>query len=110
MPKMTPEQRAELERQLQEDDAADDDDDFEIEIWNGDGDGARLPFRKGKTYLSRFGIDVGEPPAGNGGDNPPGDNGDGTNPPATTGRASRYFGRREAPGKTSTGDLNGQFP
>lgn len=92
MPKMSPEQRAALEQQLAEDDQAEDESDFEIEIWNGDGDGARLPFSKGKAYLARFGIEI-EPPSAGGTDpsngasaSPQGDNSSRT--------SQRYFGRR----------------
>lgn len=37
----------------------DSDDDFEIEIFTPEGHGARVPYRKGRTYLQQhFGIDV----------------------------------------------------
>lgn len=61
MPKLTAEQRAELERQLQEDDETDDED-YEVEIWNDKGAGGRLPYRKAKKHFQdHFGIDL-DPP------------------------------------------------
>lgn len=38
--------------------AESEDDDFDIEIWDENGAGAKVPYRKGKTWLQRFGIDV----------------------------------------------------
>lgn len=40
-----------------------DDDDFDIEIWDESGAGAKVPYRKGRTWLNRFGIDMPETPA-----------------------------------------------
>jgi len=60
MARLTPEQRAELERQLKEDDEAEDD--FEIEIGNASGEYARVPYRKGKGFLARFGLDADDLP------------------------------------------------
>lgn len=60
--------------------AGDEDDDFEIEIFS-DGKGARLPFSKGKSWLeANLGLDFGPaaPPAGDGGTDPNGQNGNGT--------------------------------
>lgn len=58
MPKLTPEQRAELQRQLDDDDAADDD--FEVEITDGDRR-ARVPYSKARKWLGdTFGIDLAE--------------------------------------------------
>lgn len=89
------ERRAELEAQMAElDNEPDDDEEFEIEIYGPEGHGARLPYRKGKTYLQQhFGIDAdslpkpgdgkpaGKTPAKsskrNTGENPEGDEGDG---------------------------------
>lgn len=52
-----------------------DEDDFDIEIFTPEGHGARLPYRKGRTYLAQhFGIDVGDIPPGagaSGGQQPP---------------------------------------
>jgi hypothetical protein len=56
MPKLSPEQRAELERQLAEDDASEDD--FEVEIRDGDKS-TRVPYSKAKKWLGEtFGIDL----------------------------------------------------
>ena len=56
MPRLTPEQRAELERQLADDDAAADD--FEIEIRDGDK-ATRIPYSRGRSWLQEhFGIDL----------------------------------------------------
>lgn len=58
--KLTPEQREQMLAALAEDDASADD--FEVEIWNERGQGARVPFSKGKSWLAEaFGIDL-EPP------------------------------------------------
>lgn len=57
MARLTPEQRAELQRQLDDDAAAEND--FEVEIWNEHGQGARVPYSKGRDWLSKaFGIDL----------------------------------------------------
>lgn len=57
MARLTPEQRAALEKQLADDDAAEND--FEVEIWNERGQGARVPFSKGRQWLAdAFGIDL----------------------------------------------------
>lgn len=98
-----------------------DEDDFEIEIFTPEGHGARLPYRKGRAYLSQhFGIDVGDLP--NAGGNPqqqgntqgqqgkrggnsangnpgnaPGNEGEMENPDLNAGQgrpSQRYFGRR----------------
>jgi hypothetical protein len=42
----------------------DDDSDFEIEIYNPAGNGARVPYSKGRSWLQReFGIDLDPDPA-----------------------------------------------
>lgn len=66
--------------------APDDDDDFEIEVYDTTaGKGARIPYRKGSSWLhSTFGI--GEPPAA--GEAPPA----GDTPPAGEEKQA-YFGR-----------------
>lgn len=53
----------------------DSDDDYEIELFTPEGHGARVPYRKGRSYLqTHFGIDLDPDPAeganddGNGGD------------------------------------------
>jgi len=48
--------------ELQQRENEPDEDDFDIEIWDSEGAGARVPYRKGKTWLQRFGIDVPEAP------------------------------------------------
>ena len=56
MAKLTPEERAELQRQLDDDAALDDD--FEIEIRDGDK-ATRVPYSKGRPWLQQhFGIDL----------------------------------------------------
>ena len=56
MPKLTPEQRADLERQLAEDDSAEDE--FEVEI-EDNGKRARVPYGKARKWLQdTFGIDL----------------------------------------------------
>ena len=60
MARLTAEQRAELEKQLREDDEAVDD--FEIEIGSGDSY-ARLPYSRGRKFLQeKFGVDLPEKP------------------------------------------------
>jgi hypothetical protein len=57
MPKLTKEERAELEAKLAADDQ-DEEDDFEIEIRDGDK-AARLPYSRGRAYVQKhFGIDL----------------------------------------------------
>lgn len=58
MAKLSPEQRAELQRQLDDDAAADDD--FEVEITDGERR-ARVPYSKARKWLGdTFGIDIAE--------------------------------------------------
>ena len=56
MARLTPEERAELEQKLKDDDAAADD--YEVEIGSGDSY-ARVPYGKAKKFLQdKFGIDL----------------------------------------------------
>lgn len=65
MGKLTPEQQAQLDELNALAEAPDDDDEeYEIEIYSSDGSGARLPYKKGKSWLAKtFGIDIGDAPA-----------------------------------------------
>ena len=57
MGKLSKEERAELERRLADDDATEEDD-FEVEI-GSEGNYARVPYRKGRSWLQKtFGIDL----------------------------------------------------
>jgi hypothetical protein len=89
MGKLTPDQaRALADLQALAD--APDDEDFDIEIWEGDK-GARVPYSKGKGFLAKLGIDVGDPPAA---DDDGGQDGKaGKDAPPDDGKAVR-FGRR----------------
>lgn len=58
---LSPEEQAQLDALTTKANAADNDDDFDVEIWDKDGNGARVPYRKGKTWLQKFGIDLPEP-------------------------------------------------
>lgn len=60
MGKLTPEQQAQLDELQKLSEAPDDEDeDYEIEIYAPDGSGARVPYRKGKSWLAKtFGIDA----------------------------------------------------
>lgn len=49
-----------------------DEDEYDIEIWDETGAGAKVPYRKAKTWLQRFGIDMPEPPP-EGTENPEGE-------------------------------------
>jgi hypothetical protein len=70
--------------------SAPDDDDYEIEICNGDRR-ARVPYRKGRSYLQEhFGIDL-DPPAADADDTETGDGKD-PNPPDTR-VSGKYFGK-----------------
>ncbi len=60
---LTPEQQAQLEELNRLANEPEDDEDFEIEIYSSDGSGARLPYRKGKSWVQKtFGIDLGDLP------------------------------------------------
>lgn len=62
MAKLTPEQQKTLDELTALAESPDDDNDFEIEIRNGDR-AARVPYRKGRSYLQEhFGIDLDPPP------------------------------------------------
>jgi hypothetical protein len=58
---LTPEEQAQLDALTAKANATDNDDDFDVEIWDKEGNGARVPYRKGKTWLQKFGIDLPEP-------------------------------------------------
>lgn len=95
---LSKEERAQLEA-LQAKEAEADDDDFDVEIWDETGAGAKVPYRKGRTWLQRFGIDLDPAPEGD-------DKGDGKPAPksgATSdkgesrpGPAKKYFGSNKA--------------
>lgn len=57
---LSPEEQAQLDA-LTAKATATEDDDFDVEIWDGEGNGARVPYRKGKSWLQKFGIDLPEP-------------------------------------------------
>lgn len=75
----------------------------EVEIWDKEGNGARVPRSAAKSFLQKFGIDLDETP-------PESDDGDGDskagkskNPkptgkstPANSNIGARYFGKRPA--------------
>jgi hypothetical protein len=100
MPKMTPEQRAELEAQLAADDAADDDETYEVDWWeetpDGKRRGGRMPWAQGKKVFGSWLPDLfgDKPPAaaapGKTPSNPGAKPEEGDPPPAGTVR----FGRR----------------
>jgi hypothetical protein len=88
MGKLTEEQQRQLDELTALQNAQDDDSEFEIEIWNEKGQGARIPYGKGRSWLqSNFGIDMDPPPAEpdpNAATDPEGGQ--------RTGAAGRYFG------------------
>lgn len=90
MGKLTPEQAKQL-ADLQAQADAPDDEDFDVEIWEGDK-GARVPYSKGRGWLSKtFGFELGDPPAA---DEPgAGDAPAGKDAPPDDGSVRR-FGRR----------------
>lgn len=90
MGKLTPEQAQQL-KDLQAQADAPDEDDYDVEIWDGDK-GARVPYSKGRGWLSKtFGIDLGDPPAADDPGKPDAKAGK-DDPPADDG--VRRFGRR----------------
>ncbi len=62
---LTDEERAQLEALTARANEPDNDDDFEIEIGDGEGNWAKVPYHKGKAWLRRFGIDLPETPESN---------------------------------------------
>ena len=61
---LTPEQQEQLDELNRLSQEPDDDEEYEIEIYSSDGSGARLPYKKGKSWLQKtFGIDMGDAPA-----------------------------------------------
>lgn len=89
---LSDEEKATLEA-LQAKASEPDEEDFDIEIWDDTGAGAKVPYRKGKTWLQRFGIDLPEQPAADQGD-PGKEPGKRQPKQAATpeGTAQRYFG------------------
>jgi hypothetical protein len=61
---LTPEQQEQLDELNRLSQEPDDDEEYEIEIYSSDGSGARLPYKKGKSWLQKtFGIDIGDAPS-----------------------------------------------
>jgi len=58
---LSDDERQQLEALMAKDQEPDPDD-YDIEIWDETGAGAKVPYRKGKTWLQRFGIDLPEQP------------------------------------------------
>ena len=79
-----------------------DDDEFEVEIYDENGRGARLPYRKGRSWLQQhFGIDLEPAPEGEGepeGEGKPPKTGKGKTGSGgkADGPAQRYFGSKRA--------------
>ncbi len=83
----------------------------EVEIWDKEGNGARVPRSAAKGFLNKFGIDIDEPPAD---DDSGGDTKGGKSKPAAKpktpnsssasgqGPVTRYFAKRPA-GKLDAG-------
>lgn len=71
-----------------------DEDDFDIEIWDETGAGAKVPYRKGRTWLQRFGIDLPDTPIAPVPDTKRSKptSGDSGNSDSTGSTAQRYFG------------------
>jgi hypothetical protein len=95
---LTPEEKAQLDALTAKANTPDDDD-FDIEIWDEKGAGARVPYRKGKTWLQRFGIDLPEPATEE--TEEPGTGKPTRTRPAASGPASvtpaaKYFGNKQA--------------
>lgn len=92
---LTEDERKQLEALQAKESEPDADDDFDIEIWDENGAGAKVPYSKGRKWLARFGIDVEEPSSEDAGTT----NGDAGKPtktkPATReGTPQRYFGSK----------------
>jgi hypothetical protein len=65
---LSAEEKAQLDALMAKDKEPDPDDDFEIEIYDG-SKGARLPYRRGRSYLQEhFGIDLDPDPGKDAGD------------------------------------------
>lgn len=57
MERLSPEQRAAIEQQLADDDAAQAAaDEFDVDVWDDAGNGARMPFSKAAQWLSAKGF------------------------------------------------------
>jgi hypothetical protein len=80
-------------------DDADDDDEFDIEIWDSSGNGARVPYRKGKDWFEKtFGVNLGGDQSGDSG---------------KTSARKTASGSKSAPGKGDSdtgGDTEGNGP
>lgn len=91
MGKLTAEEKRQLEELTRKANSDDDDDDFEVVITEGERS-VRIPYRKGRSWVSKhFGIDLETPETDDVTDN------DATEdePPADKPRTSqRYFGRK----------------
>ncbi len=97
MAKLTEEQQRQLQELTALKDAPDDDSEFEVEIWNEKGQGARIPYGKGRSWLQQnFGIDLDPPPDPDG--QGPGGNGQPPPDPEATARprtSGKYFGGKQ---------------
>lgn len=91
MARLSAEERAALQKQLDDDAAAEND--FDVEIWNEKGQGARVPFSKGRQWLAdAFGIDL-DPPAADAGKD-----GAGKSDPKTNVRPAHFGGQTRKTG------------
>jgi hypothetical protein len=94
--KLSDEQQAQLDQLTALQNAPDEtDSDFEIEVWNGAGNGARIPYSKGAGWLEKeFGITLDKPTDPNAADpNAPDPNAQ--DPEGARPRTSgKYFGKQ----------------
>ena len=99
MAKLSAEQQAQLDQLMALQNEPDESDsDFEIEVWNGQGNGARIPYSKGAGWLEKeFGITLDKPADPNADPNaqdPNAQDPESTAKPRTSGK---YFGGQRAP-------------
>jgi hypothetical protein len=100
MAKLSAEQQAQLDQLTALQNEPDESDsDFEIEVWNKDGNGARIPYSKGSGWLEKeFGITLEKPADPNAQDpnaQDPNANPEGNVPATRT--SGKYFGRTQPP-------------
>lgn len=66
---LSAEEKAQLDALTKKANEPDEDDNYEIEIYDENGRGARVPYRKGRGWLQKhFGIDLDPSPEGDSGD------------------------------------------
>jgi hypothetical protein len=105
---LTDDEKAQLDALTAKANEPDSDDDFEIELFTPEGHGARVPYRKGRSFLqTHFGIDL-DPDPGDGNDNNNNNNDAGKDAKGSAGTGKGKAAGKAAETKTGAGFFRSQ--